>query len=70
MQVILNQEQTNVLKVINRVYNETKKGCQTIELTTSQDTLKILETFGIIFRTKEGWFPSTAGQNYIIKYGN
>lgn len=66
----LNNNQLSALKVIDRVYTGSGKGCKSIEITVDHRTLQLLLDQGLVFKTKEGWFPSTKGQDYLLQYGN
>lgn len=66
----LNSNQLSILKTINRVYNGSGKGCKSIEITADHRVLQFLLDSGLVFKTGEGWFPSTKGQDYLSNYAD
>ena len=53
------------LKFLDEFYKKSKSGCKTLEITTSNEMLNELLDQELIFRTKEGYFISTIGQDYL-----
>lgn len=64
-EIILNQNQISILKIIDHVYSEKKRGCQTIGLSVHPMDLLFILKNDLIFKTNEGYFPSTKGQEYL-----
>lgn len=63
--VNLNKDQYAVLKFIKQYYDYNKNGCLTVSIVTSRSTLLFLEKGNLIFKTKDGYFPTTEGQTLV-----
>jgi len=61
--------QKKALKFIAMFYDKAEKGCQSVGIISDLKTLRDLEKMDLIFKTKEGWFPSTKGQDYVRTNG-
>ena len=53
------------LKFLNEFYEKNKCGCKTLEITTDANVITELFLQDFIFKTKEGYFISTLGQDYL-----
>lgn len=62
-------KQRKALNLIAMFYDKAEKGCQSVGTISDPKTLRDLEKMDLIFKTKEGWFPSTKGQDYVRTNG-
>lgn len=59
-------DKISTLKFLNEFYEKNKKGCISLETSTDPDIITELFLEGFIFKTKEGYFISTYGQEYLL----
>lgn len=63
--ISLTIKQKELLEFINLFYDRRQNGCRSIATIKNANALRELEEMDLIFKTSEGWFPSTKGQNYV-----
>jgi hypothetical protein len=61
----LNQNQIATLKFLDDFYSRSKSGCKTLSISTDPGLIKSLIDSDFIFHTAEGYFISTAGQEFL-----
>lgn len=53
------------LKFLNEFYEKSKSGCKTLDISTDKEIIDDLLANEFIFKTNEGYFISTLGQEYL-----
>jgi len=61
-----NSEKIITLKFLDNFYKASKKGCLSLDITTDRNLIAELLRDELIFKTAEGYFISTKGQELIL----